>query len=209
MRTIFTFDWKNPGRRIILASRSPRRSAILKQMGVAFESLGPEVPDEEKYLDAKALRSSVQELACAKAQSVSVRYRDALVLGADTIVICENKVLGKPKTGAQAFDMLRGLSGKLHSVLTGVALVCGESEFVQTDSEETIVFFRDIPDREITAYIDSQEYHDKAGAYGIQGRALVFVRKIEGCYYNVVGLPIYKTISLFNAYMTRKEPDNA
>ena len=208
MNTIFTFNWKNPGRRIVLASQSPRRSALLRQMGVSFESIGPAVPDEEKYLDTKTLRRSVQDLAFAKAQSVSVRHCDALVLGADTIVVSGQKVLGKPKNEAQAFDMLRSLSGKSHSVFTGVALICEETGFAQSDIEETIVFFRDIPDREITAYIDSQEYHDKAGAYGIQGKALVFVSKIEGCFYNVVGLPVFKTISLFNAYMTRKEPDN-
>jgi septum formation protein len=208
MRTIFTFDWKNPGRSIILASQSPRRSALLKQMGFSFESLCPDVPDEGKYLDAKAIERSVRDLACAKAKSVSVRHRDALVLGADTVVVCENKILGKPESEARAFDMLRVLSGKSHSVFTGVALVCEESGFAQSGIEETVVFFRDIPDWEIAAYIETKEYFDKAGAYGIQGSALVFVSKIEGCFYNVVGLPVFETISLFNAYMTRKEPDN-
>jgi MAF protein len=177
-------------------------------MGFSFETIDPAVTDEEKYLDTKALRRSVQGLALAKAQSVSVRHRDALVLGADTIVVCGKKVFGKPETVAQAFDMLRGLSGKPHTVLTGVALVCEESGFVQSDIEKTKVFFRDIPDHEIATYIDSKEYYDKAGAYGIQGSALVFVSRIEGCFYNVVGLPIVKTISLFNAYMTRKESAN-
>lgn len=208
MGTIFTLDWKNPGRRIVLASQSPRRSALLKQMGISFESVDPAVAEEEKYLDIKALRRSVRNLALAKARSVSARHQDALVLGADTIVVSGKKILGKPETSTQAFDMLRDLSGKSHSVFTGVALVCEEAAFARSDSEKTTVFFRAISDREIAAYIDSKEYYDKAGSYGIQGSALVFVNRINGCFYNVVGLPIAKTISLFNAYMTRKEPDN-
>jgi septum formation protein len=191
-----------------LASRSPRRSALLRQMGFSFESIRPAVADEEKFLDTKALRSSLQDLAFAKAQSVSVGRRGALVLGADTIVVSGKKVLGKPETKAQAFEMLKRLSGSSHSVFTAVALVCEEAGFARSAIEETIVFFRDIPDPEIAEYIDSREYRDKAGAYGIQGKALIFVSKIEGCFYNVVGLPVFKTISLFNAYMTRKEPDN-
>jgi septum formation protein len=177
-------------------------------MGFSFKSIGPAVADEGKYLDANALERSLQDLACAKAKSVSPGYREALVLGADTVVVCDNNVLGKPESEAQAFDMLTVLSGRSHSVFTGVALVCEDAGFIQSAIEETIVFFREIPDREIAAYIETKEYCDKAGAYGIQGSALVFVSKIEGCFYNVVGLPVFKTISLFNAYVTRKEPDN-
>jgi septum formation protein len=208
MRTIFNQDWKNPGRSIVLASRSPRRSALLRQMGFSFETDDPMVGNEEEYLDVKNLDRSVRQLALAKARSVSAKYPQALVLGADTIVVYKGEVFGKPSGEARASEMITALSGTSHTVISGVALVCEACGFKRTGAEKTSVYFRKLTRREIAEYIATNEYSDKAGAYGIQGRAMVFVDKIDGCYYNVVGLPVARTISLFNAYMTRNESDN-
>jgi septum formation protein len=104
--------------------------------------------------------------------------------------------------------MLHALKDSRHTVYTAVALLCKEEHFIKSIVDKTEVYFRDIDDHEIESYIDSGEYADKAGAYAIQGYAMVFVSKINGCYYNVVGLPIVKTISLFKAFVARKEPAN-
>jgi septum formation protein len=175
------------------------------QMGFTFESVVPNVPDENSFLDANDLECSIQRLACAKAQSVASENPEALVFGADTIVYCERKILGKPGDAAHARDMLNLLRGRPHVVYSGIALVCEGDRFSRSAVEKTIVVVRDIDDSEITEYIDAKAYLDKAGAYAIQGSAMVFVSRIEGCFYNVVGLPIEKTISLFKAYLSRKE----
>jgi septum formation protein len=205
MKTIFTADWKRPGRKILLASQSPRRREILGQMGFAFESVPPDVSDEHSYLDANDIKRSIQRLAYAKARSVAGGNPEALVVGADTVVYCEGAILGKPHDAAEARDMLHHLRGRSHAVYSGVALVCEEDRFSQTAVEKTIVVVRAIEDREIEEYIEERDYLDKAGAYAIQESAMVFISRIEGCFYNVVGLPIEKTISLFKAYVRRKE----
>ena len=198
-------NWKRPGRKILLASQSPRRKEILGLMGFTFESVVPDVPNENSYLDATDIERSIQRLAFAKAQSVAQGHPGALVLGADTIVYCERAILGKPRDAAQARDMLHRIKGRAHMVYSGIALVCAEDDFSQTAVEKTTVVVRAIEDPEIEEYLDDRGYLDKAGAYAIQGSAMVFISRIDGCYYNVVGLPIEKTISLFNAYVSRKE----
>jgi len=205
MKTIFTSDWKRPGRKILLASQSPRRKAIMGRMGFTFEAIVPNVPDENSFLDANDIECSIQRLACAKAQSVAKDNPEALVFGADTIVYCEKRILGKPEDATQARGMLYLLKGRPHVVYSGIALVCEGDRFLQSAVEKTIVVVRNIDDGEITEYLDSMDYLDKAGAYAIQGSAMIFVSRIEGCFYNVVGLPIEKTISLFKAYLSRKE----
>lgn len=104
--------------------------------------------------------------------------------------------------------MLKSLSGKQHKVITGVALLCAEDDFCKTTAVSTTVFFRKISDQEIEDYLGFPEYQDKAGGYAIQGKAMIFVDKIEGCYYNVVGLPVTGTINLFNEFIFRKESTN-
>jgi septum formation protein len=208
-KTIFTPDWKKPGRKILLASRSPRRREIMGQMGLTFESVVPHVPDEDSFLDVNDIERSIQRLACAKAESVAIHHPGALVLGADTIVYCERTILGKPRDEAHARSMLELIKGKPHAVYSGIALVCEDDHFSRSAVEKTIVVIRGFDDREMTEYIDSRAYEDKAGAYAIQGSAMVFVSRIEGCFYNVVGLPIDKTISLFQAYLSRKESADA
>ena len=171
--------------KLVLASKSPRRSEILKTAGIDFTvrvaDADETIPDGTKPQDA------VVFLAARKAMAVE-RADDELVLGADTVVVLDNKILGKPKDRDDAYNMIKSLSGRVHSVFTGVCAI-GKGVSV-TFAEETKVEFLPLTDEEINAYIDTDEPYDKAGAYGIQGLASKFIRGIEGDYFNVVGLPI-------------------
>jgi septum formation protein len=200
--------WQNPGRPLILASQSPRRKEILGNMGLTFTTVSPAAIDETIYINAHDLRVSLETLAMAKAESVSVKNPGSLVLGADTVVIKDGRVLGKPVDRSEARAMLERLSGARHKVMTGVALLCDTDAFTASAAACTDVFFRSLTIREIDEYLDLDEYRDKAGAYAIQGRAMTFVEKIEGCYFNVVGLPIAETIGLFFRFLhqVRRSP---
>lgn len=171
--------------KLVLASKSPRRSEILKNAGLDFTvrvaDADETIPDGTKPEDA------VVFLAARKAMAVE-RAEDEIVLGADTIVVLDGKILGKPKNKDDAFDILKSLSGRVHSVFTGVCII--EKDRSMTFAEETQVEFLSLTDDEINTYIDTNEPYDKAGAYGIQGIASKFVRRINGDYFNVVGLPI-------------------
>jgi septum formation protein len=208
MCEVFCATWAQPEKNIILASSSPRRRDLLKRIGISFETVEPRVENENAFLEVADIETSLKRLAVEKARSVSRNNPQALVLGADTIVWSDGKVLGKPRDAAEARSMLLMLSGVRHTVYSAISLLCEAESFLESAVAKTDVFFRKINEREIDTYIDCGEYIDKAGGYGIQGRAMIFVTGIEGCYYNVVGLPIVKTISLFNAYMTRKERSN-
>jgi septum formation protein len=171
--------------KLVLASKSPRRSEIRKNAGYEFTvrvaDADETIPEGTKPEDA------VVFLAARKAMAVE-RADDETVLGADTIVVLDNKILGKPKDREDAFNMLKNLSGRVHSVFTGVCII--ENGKSMTFSEETQVEFLPLTDHEIYDYIDTNDCYDKAGAYGIQGYASKFVRRINGDYFNVVGLPI-------------------
>jgi septum formation protein len=193
--------WQHPGRPIILASQSPRRKEILAQMGLTFTSMAPAVLDETAFIDAGRLSASLRNLAKAKVLSVAERRAEALVLGADTVVVQGKRILGKPADRGEARSMLSALVNARHRVYTGVALVCKACSFSATACACTDVFFRKVTVDEIEAYLKLDEYRDKAGAYAIQGHAMLFVEKIKGCYYNVVGLPVARTISLFKSYI--------
>jgi septum formation protein len=178
-------------------------------MGFDFEVMPPSVENETVFFGGGAIEQSLEALAAAKARSVAARKPAALVLGADTVVCIDKAVLGKPAGRTEAAEMLRSLSGRVHSVYTSVALVCAECGFSARATGETKVVFCELSARDIDDYLNREEYFDKAGAYAIQGRAMVFIDRIEGCYYNVVGLPVQKTIGLFTAYSTRKDASNA
>ncbi len=205
MISIFTCVWKNPDRPVILASQSPRRRDILSGMGVTFEVIAPLVESEDTFLSRPPIEDALAALALAKANSISATRPQSLVLGADTIVSIDGRILSKPVSRADAAHMIERLSGRTHSVLTGVSLVCGETGFAASAAETTRVRFRVLEKWEIDAYLDRNEYRDKAGSYGIQGAAMTFVERIEGCYYNIVGLPVAKTIDLFCGYANRKD----
>ncbi len=181
---------------IILASGSPRRAKLLQQMGLHFKIVKSGI--NEGKLE-KPWTNGVQKLAKAKALAVS-GASGQVVLGADTIVVHQNMVFGKPKNSEEAQKMLQALSGTVHEVMTGicVAKYAGNGKFdkIYQDVEVTKVYFRDLESKEIQAYIASGESQDKAGAYGIQGLGALLVDKIEGCYFNVVGLPLSRTMQL-------------
>ncbi len=178
--------------KLVLASKSPRRSEILKNAG--FEFIIRTADADETIADGTNPEDAVVIIAARKAKAVE-RAKDEMVLGADTIVVLDEKILGKPKDREDAFNMLRSLSGRVHSVFTGVCAISDKGSI--TFAEETKVEFYPLTDEEINTYIDSNDCYDKAGAYGIQGLASRFIRGINGDYFNVVGLPIssvYKKI---------------
>lgn len=171
---------------IILASGSPRRKEMLETAGLKFEIIVADI--EEKIPDGASPQEAVKALALQKAQAVADSRRESIVIGADTVVVCDGKILGKPKNENDAFDMLRMLSGRSHTVCTGVALIKGDK--IKNFCDETEVEFHTLSDEEITAYVRTGEPMDKAGAYGIQGKGCVLVKRIDGDYFNVVGLPV-------------------
>ena len=175
--------------RLILASASPRRSALLSQIGLTFEIFPSEIeePLPNKNLSPEKV---TQKLAKLKARAVAERYTEGVVIGADTLVVFKKELLGKPKNREDAKSMLSRLSGKTHRVITGVTLIDVKKKTETIWSEVTKVCFRELCADEIDNYIQSGEAEDKAGAYGIQGRGAAFVKRINGCYFNVVGLPL-------------------
>ena len=186
--------------RLVLASASPRRSALLSQIGITFEVRPSDIvePPSNVYLNTPASEVT-QKLALLKAVDVAQHFNEAIIIGADTLVSLEGKLLGKPTDDTEAFEMLTHLSGTCHEVVTGVALVDAGTGRESVWAETTQVYFRELRSTEIATYIASGETSDKAGAYGIQGRGAAFVRRIEGCYFNVVGLPLASLVEhIFN-----------
>jgi len=176
---------------LILASRSPRRRKLLAQLGLDFEVHPSDL--DENATNHRLPEQLVEQLALEKARTVAARFPEALTLGADTIVVLDGDVLNKPADEAEARAMLRRLSGRTHTVYTGVALVHPASQREVVDYEATQVTFAPLTDAEIDAYVATGSPLDKAGAYGIQDDyGAVFIRRIEGDYYNVVGLPLHR-----------------
>lgn len=170
------------------------------EYGIYFLSASIAYWKKNTYIDSDKIEDSVKKLAYAKAKSVAAQFASSIILGSDTVVVLGKQVIGKPVSREDAKVMLQQLSGKVHKVYTGVALVCKEINFEKTVIACTDVFFRDLPKWEIDDYLTGDEYADKAGAYAIQGRAMTFVNNINGCFYNVMGLPISETITLYKAY---------
>ena len=200
-------------KRIILGSASPRRKELLEQIGIKFEIV---VSDAEEHYESTRPDEIVRELALMKAEQVAeevkrrekegvgedyllrsetgeARLRNLLILGADTVVVRDGEILGKPSGAEEAFEMLKSLQGRAHQVYTGVAVLDfdGNAErHTVSHAEETKVFVHAMTDEEIRSYIAAGESLDKAGAYGFQGRFAAYIDRIEGDYYNVVGLPV-------------------
>lgn len=177
-------------KKIILASASPRRESLLKQIGINFQVIPSNIDEGDFAHDDPLVHAQI--LALRKAQDVATRIKEGIVIGADTQVIADGEVLGKPLNDADAVRMLSKLQGKTHEVITGVALMDAETGKEETWIESTKVTFREISEEEILDYVRTGEQKGKAGAYGIQGMAGAFVERIEGCYFNVVGLPLAK-----------------
>lgn len=174
-------------KKLILASGSPRRRELLERMGLRFTVCAADV--DETLVPGLTAQEQVKRLSRIKAQAVAeTAEKDAVILSADTVVVLDGAILGKPKDTADAENMLRALSGRSHLVLTGVTVWTKEG--AKTHCEETEVHIRPLSNGEIRAYIATGEPMDKAGAYGIQGYAALFVEKLVGDYYNVMGLPV-------------------
>lgn len=177
---------------LILASASPRRQELLRQIGCTFRVV-PAVTGELQD-EAMPPAELVRENARRKAQAVAQEFPEDIVLGADTVVVLDGTVFGKPRDAADAMRMLRALSGRRHEVYTGVALVTGKK--VYTDVGITVVEFAVMEEDTIQRYVSTGEPLDKAGAYAVQGRAAAYITRIEGSFSNVVGLPLQLTRSL-------------
>ena len=181
--------------RLILASKSPRRSELLKQAGLTFSVIPSDF--DESTVALSNPDSYVITLAESKALDISEKHPAAWVIGADTIVLIDSIILGKPDSSKEAHDMLQRLSGKTHQVLTGYCICCKKKNRFFSDRSKTAVRFKKLNDAEINWYIQTGEPFDKAGAYAIQGLGSFLVKRINGSYTNVVGLPVCEVIGFF------------
>jgi len=177
-------------RPFVLASASPRRADLLAGIGMEIEIHPAEIQEPELNVKNTIPEQVAETAALKKAEHVATHYTSGLILGADTVVAFKNTLLGKPEDAMHAREMLEMLSGRQHQVYTGVALVLQPENIVKTFTEKTNVMFREISSLEIDRYLETDEPWDKAGAYGIQGLAGLFVHKIHGDYNNVVGFPL-------------------
>ena len=174
--------------KIILASGSPRRKELLKELGFEFEICKPNV--DESPLQNELPEHLCKRLSRLKAQHVAEKFPNELVLAADTIVVIDGEILGKPVNRDDAFRMLKELQGREHEVMTGISLC--QSEKIISYVEHSFVKFASLTDRDIESYISTGESDDKAGAYAVQGKGALLIEYVKGDFYNVVGLPIYK-----------------
>ena len=192
-------------RKIILASASPRRKDILGITGLKFAVCAGDY--EEDFNLSLRPRELARFLSRKKAESVAHRYKNAIIIAADTFIVFRDRFLGKPHTAKEAEKMLGALSGRAHSVITGFTIMdtsCGKR---LSKSVETKVYFKRLDKEEIIAYVRSKEPLDKAGAYAIQGLGAVFVRKIDGDFFNVMGLPLYaltESLKKFGVYVLKQ-----
>ncbi|HUI84617.1 MAG TPA: Maf family protein [Candidatus Binatia bacterium] len=188
-------EWVESKRMLILASASPRRAELLRNAAIEFAVDPAHVPEEP--LAGEMPLEYAQRLARDKAVAVLARHPRETVLGADTVVVIDEHLLEKPANPGHAAAMLRLLSGRTHQVITGVCLAT--SQFERTEAEVTQVTFGQLSEQEIVEYVRSGEPMDKAGAYGIQGIASRWIGQIEGCYFNVVGLPVARVYRMLRA----------
>lgn len=177
-------------RRIVLASASPRRKDLLEQCGVRPEIIASDLKEYINYKNTP--EETAMSLSFQKAIDVASKVGEGIVIGADTVVVLEDEILGKPLDDKEAFSMLLKLSGKKHRVITGFSIIdlVGLTKVVEYES--TDVYFKDLNEKEIMDYIYTGEFSGKAGSYAIQGKGALLVEKIEGCYFNVMGLPVSK-----------------
>ena len=177
---------------LILASKSPRRRYLLEQAGLRFSVMPSAVNEDD--IDLSDPETYVRELAAAKAADISRQHPESWVIGADTIVLIDNMILGKPGSRKEARDMLTRLSGQTHQVLTGYTIECPVKGRRVTDAAQTAVRFKPLSHEEIEWYIHTEEPFDKAGGYAIQGLGSFLVKAVTGSYTNVVGLPVCEVI---------------
>lgn len=185
---------------LILASGSPRRKKLLRQIGLRFKVVPSRAP--ERLRGNKSASGNAKRLALAKAREVARRFKVGVIVGADTIVVVGKRILGKPKNSADAQRMLGALSGRVHSVYTGLALVDARTGRSVSEVVRTKVTFRKLSSHEIDKYVRSGSPMDKAGAYGIQDDyGAVFVEKVDGCFYNVMGFPLSRFYEVLQQFL--------
>lgn len=187
-------------KQIILASGSPRRKELMKHLNLTYQI---DIPQSEEVIDnSLPLKKRIEKLAYDKAHEIYLKNKDAIVIGADTVLEFEGDVLGKPHTKENAFKMLKRLQNKTHSVLTSVCIMSKDKTITFTSTSE--VTFHPMSDDEITYYVDTLEPLDKAGAYTIQDKGAIYIKSIKGDFYAVMGLPISKVYQVlkneFNVY---------
>ncbi|MCQ9625475.1 septum formation protein Maf [Cetobacterium somerae] len=180
---------------MILASKSPRRKEILAQLGFQLQIKSKDI---EEISDKVEIVEQIKDISLKKVMAVAVENPKEFVVGADTVVVIDGKILGKPKSEMDAEKMLKSLSGKSHEVITAYTLINLEKNIKITNSVESTVYFKQISDEEIEWYIKSGEPMDKAGAYGIQGLGSIFVDKIDGDFFAIMGFPINHFIKTLN-----------
>lgn len=174
-------------RKLILASRSPRRQEILTRCNIPFTT---EPADIDETIDTSlSIPAAIEDLALRKARSIAIQQPDAVVIGSDTVVVCNGKILGKPSDHEDAKHMLQMLQNNTHQVITGLAVITPEKTY--TDVNISYVTFAAMDEKEIEKYISTGECDDKAGSYGIQGYGGRYIEKIEGDYYSIMGLPLH------------------
>lgn len=187
--------------KIVLASSSPRRKELLDKYNIDYKIISSHI--EETIHLGESPEQIAMALAYEKALDVSNSSDgNEIIIAADTLVCFENIILGKPKNYLEAFDMLKLLSGRSHYVITGIAIIKGNTNIKVIDYEKTKVIFRNLTDKKIENYLNTDEYIDKAGAYAIQGKGEILVESIVGCYSNVVGLPITKLDKLLEEHFS-------
>jgi len=189
---------------IILASASPRRKQLLTQIGFDF-SVVPSTIKEDLSLPLPP-EAFTEHWAREKAKNVAEKNSDSLIIGADTVVVLNGKILGKPKNEKDSELMLRSLSGTTHEVITGVSLLVLESEIDITFNERTFVSFNTLSNKDILNYINKYNPYDKAGSYGIQDGFSVHIHKVQGCYFNVMGLPLASFYTHYRALLHTMDP---
>jgi septum formation protein len=187
---------------IILASTSPRRKELMEKLGLEFQTVSS---DYEENMDSKLEPLELAKtLSAGKAEAVASQYPDHIIIGADTFIALDNKLLGKPHTEIKAAEMLKHISGKPISVITGFTIIDTSKNKKISKAIETKVYIKDLSDEEITSYVKTKEPLDKAGAFGIQGIGAVIVRKIDGDFFNVMGLPLFdlsESLKEFGVYV--------
>lgn len=182
-------------RKIILASASPRRKKLLQNIGLEFDIVPSGIEEKVEKIE------DVEKVALDKVMDVASKTGEpAIFIGSDTVVTIDNKILGKPKDKNDAFNMLKALNGKTHRVISAITIYDSQTKKTVQTSVTSEVTFREITDNEITAYINTGEPMDKAGAYAIQGKASIFVKSINGCYFNIVGISVYKVAEILKEF---------
>ncbi len=186
-------------RKIILASASPRRKELLSKIGLKFEVIPSNY--DEKLGNDDFTYEKIETLALNKAKDVEARISEnAIIIAADTVVVLNGKILGKPHTKQEAREMISSLSGKVHEVITSIAMIDTASKKTIVRSNTTKVKFRSITDEEVEKYISTDEPYDKAGGYAAQGLAAIFVEKIDGCFNNVVGISLFEVDKMLKEF---------